>query len=163
MKLGARHELWTHFILAAVYFTGVAWLVLRYGVVDDGLETAWTVARAWLLRAHGAAAMLTLVVIGSLLALHVPSGWRMGTNVRSGVGMLAVMAVLAITGWFLYYASGDTLRESAKYLHIVIGAAAPIALLWHLAYRRRAKLVAAETCRELSRAQAPDLTQIKPS
>jgi len=144
MKLSARHELWTHVILAAVYFTGIAWLVLRYGVADNGLETAWTVARAWLLRAHGAAAMLTLVTIGSLLALHVPSGWRMGTNLRSGVGMLAVMAVLAITGWFLYYASNDTLRASAKYIHIVIGAAAPLALLWHLAYRRRTSDVTAQ-------------------
>ena len=138
MKLSARHERWTHVILAAVYFTGIAWLVLRYGVADDGLENAWTVARAWLLRAHGAAAMLTLVAIGSLLALHVPSGWRMGTNLRSGVGMLAVMTVLALTGWFLYYASGDTVRAAAKYVHIVIGAAAPLALVWHLAYRWRA-------------------------
>ena len=138
MKLSTRHELWTHVILAAVYFTGIAWLVLRYGVADSGLETGWTVARAWLLRAHGAAAMLTLVSIGSLLALHVPSGWRTGTNLRSGIGMLALLALLAVTGWFLYYASGDTLRAGAKYLHIAIGAAAPLALLWHLAYRHRA-------------------------
>ena len=138
MKLSGRHEQWIHAVLAAVYFTGVAWLVLRYGVRDDGLETVWSIARGWLMRAHGAAAMLTLVTLGTLLAIHVPSGWRMGTNLRSGVGMLAAMAVLALTGWLLYYASGETLRAWSSGVHIAIGAAAPIALVWHLAYRRRA-------------------------
>jgi hypothetical protein len=155
MKLSARHERWTYAILAALYFTGVAWLVLRYGVRDDGLESAWSVARAWLLRAHGAAAMLTLVAIGSLLAIHVPSGWRMRTNLRSGIGMLAVMAVLALTGWLLYYAAGESLRAWSSWVHIAIGAAAPLALLWHLAYRRRADAAKTQTRTELSRRQAP--------
>lgn len=137
MKLGAHHERWIHMVLAAVYFTGVAWLVLRYGLRDDGLESGWSVARAWLLRAHGAAAMLTLVTIGSLLAIHVPSGWRVGSNLRSGIGMLATMAALALTGWLLYYASGESLRAWSSWVHIVIGAAAPLFLLWHLAWRRR--------------------------
>ena len=137
MKLGTSHERWIHMVLAAVYFTGVAWLLLRYGVRDDGLESGWSVARAWLLRAHGAAAMLTLVTIGSLLAIHVPSGWRLGTNLRSGIGMLAAMAGLALTGWLLYYASGESLRAWSSWVHIVIGAAAPLFLVWHLAWRRR--------------------------
>jgi len=136
VKLSARHGRWTYAILAALYFTGVAWLALRYGVRDDGLESAWSVARAWLLRAHGAAAMLTLVAIGSLLALHVPSGWRLRANARSGIGMLTAMSVLAVTGWLLYYASGEMLRAWSSWMHIAIGAAAPLALLWHLAGRR---------------------------
>jgi len=136
MKLSARQERWTHAILAAVYFTGVAWLVLRYGVAGDDLENGWSVARAWMLRAHGAAAMLTLVAIGSLLAIHVPSGWRRRSNKLSGTGMLAVMTVLAVTGWLLYYAAGEALRAWSSYVHIAIGAAAPLALLWHLALRR---------------------------
>ncbi|HYX62631.1 MAG TPA: DUF4405 domain-containing protein [Burkholderiales bacterium] len=143
MKLGTSHERWIHMVLAAVYFTGVAWLLLRYGVRDDGLESGWSVARAWLLRAHGAAAMLTLVTIGSLLAIHVPSGWRLGTNLRSGIGMLATMAGLALTGWLLYYASGESLRAWSSWVHIVIGAAAPLFLLWHLAYRQRSAKVKA--------------------
>jgi len=141
MKLSARHERWTHAIFAAVYFTGIAWLALRYGLAGGELESGWSVARAWLLRAHGAAAMLALVALGSLLAIHVPSGWRLRTNARSGVGMLAVMAVLALTGWLLYYASGEALRAWSSWLHIAIGAAAPLALLWHLAHRGRAKAV----------------------
>lgn len=138
MKLSPRHERWIHAVLATLYVTGIAWLVLRYGVSGDALDGAWSVVRAWMLRAHGAAAMLTLVAIGSLLAIHVPSGWRMRTNLRSGIGMLAVMAVLALTGWLLYYASGEALRAWSSYVHIAIGSAAPLALLWHLAHRRRA-------------------------
>ena len=136
MKLSARHERWTYGILAAVYFTGVAWLVLRYAVRDDGLESVWSIARVWALRAHGAAAMVTLVAVGTLLAAHVPGGWRLRSNRRSGIGMIAAMAVLALTGWLLYYAAGEGLRAWSSWIHIAIGAAAPIALLWHLAYRR---------------------------
>lgn len=139
MKLTARHERWTYGVLAAVYFTGVAWLVLRYGVRDDGLESGWSIARVWALRAHGAAAMATLVAVGTLLAVHVPGGWRLRSNLRSGIGMLAVMALLVLTGWLLYYASGETLRAWSSWVHIAIGAAAPLGLVWHLAYRRRAK------------------------
>lgn len=139
MKLTARHEGWTYAVLAAVYFTGVAWLVLRYGVRDDGLESGWSIARVWALRAHGAAAMATLVAVGTLLAVHVPGGWRLRSNLRSGIGMLAVMALLVLTGWLLYYASGETLRAWSSWVHIAIGAAAPLGLVWHLAYRRRAK------------------------
>ena len=39
----------------------------------------------------------------------------------------------------LYYASGETLRAWSSWVHIAIGAAAPLGLVWHLAYRRRAK------------------------
>lgn len=140
MRLSERHERWVHVILAALYSTGAAWIVLRYGVREEGLDSVWSVARAWMLRLHGAAAMLTLIALGSLLAIHVPSAWRARTNLSSGIAMLAILAVLTLTGWLLYYASGEALREAASYAHMAIGSVTPALLLWHLAYRRRASL-----------------------
>ena len=53
-----------------------------------------------------AAAMAILIAFGSVLAVHVPTGWSLRRNLASGVGMLTSMALLTITGWLLYYASG---------------------------------------------------------
>jgi hypothetical protein len=138
VKLSTRHEHWIHAILVFVYFTGVGWMVLRYGVTGgDGLENAWRVAAAWTLRAHGAGAMFTLVAFGSVLALHVPSAWKLRRNLVSGHCMLATVGVLAVTGWLLYYASDETIRARSSYVHMGVGIAGPLVLVWHLVYRRR--------------------------
>jgi hypothetical protein len=132
-----QHERWIHAIFAFAYSTGIGWMVVRYGVTGgDGLENAWRVAAAWMLRAHGAGAMLTLVAFGSVLALHVPSAWKRRRNLVSGLCMLTMVAALAITGWLLYYASDETIRAWGSYAHMGIGAAGPLILAWHLVYRR---------------------------
>jgi hypothetical protein len=138
MTLSVRHERWVHSVLAFVYVTGIAWLVLHYGVNGGArLEDAWQVAESWMLRAHGAAAMLALIVFGSMLASHVPAAWALRRNLASGVWMFAAMALLAATGWLLYYASGEWARAWVSYVHMAVGVAGPLALAWHLAYRRR--------------------------
>jgi len=137
VKLSRRHERWTYAILGLVYLSGVAWMVLRYGVIGDRpIEDGWRIAQAWLLRGHGAAAMLALVAAGSMLAAHVPSGWKLRRSVASGIGMLATLGVLAVTGWLLYYASGEAARAWSSWIHMALGAAGPLALVWHLVARR---------------------------
>jgi MFS family permease len=141
VRLSRRHERWIYVILGLVYLSGVAWIVLRYGVTGDRLiEDGWRIAQAWLLRAHGAAAMLALVAAGSMLAAHVPSGWKQGRSVASGIGMLATLGVLAVTGWLLYYASGEATRAWSSWMHMALGVAGPLALVWHLVARRRASV-----------------------
>ena len=44
-------------------------------LVATGLLWQADIARALLMRIHGAAAMATLVLLGVLLARHVPTGW----------------------------------------------------------------------------------------
>jgi MFS family permease len=139
VTLGPVHQRCIYASLALVYLTGVAWMALRYGVTGERvLEDGWRIAQSWLLRAHGAAAMLMLVAAGSVLAAHVPSGWKLRRSLASGIGMLAALGVLTLTGWLLYYASGETLRAGSSLSHMALGAAAPLALVWHLVQRRRA-------------------------
>jgi cation transport ATPase len=138
IKLGRRHELWIYLALLFVYVTGIAWMVLHYGINrGDGLEDTWHVVETWMLRAHGAAAMGTLIAFGSMLPAHVPTAWTLRRNVVTGIGMLSTIAILAATGWLLYYAPGESARAWSSYLHMAAGVAGPMALLWHLAYRKK--------------------------
>jgi hypothetical protein len=54
--------------------------------------------------------------------------------------MLGIALVLALTGWLLYYASSDAMRAWSDYVHIAIGAAAPLVLYWHLRFRRTTRV-----------------------
>ena len=140
MKLPLAHQRWIYATLAAVYATGVAWMVLRFGVNGDRvLENGWEILQSWALRLHGAAAMLTLLAAGTVLAAHVPTGWKLRQNFASGLGMLAALGALAVTGWLLYYAAGEALRAWSSWIHMGVGTAAPLALVWHLVARRRVR------------------------
>lgn len=136
--LSARHERWVHVILAAVYGTGIAWMSLHYGINRGAvLEDGWHIAETWMLRAHGAAAMAALIAFGSVLAIHIPSAWKLERNLYSGISMLTAVVLLAVTGWLLYYAPGESARAWSSYAHMAVGFAGPLVLLWHLAYRKR--------------------------
>ena len=151
VKLSIRHEHWTYWILALVFLSGVAWIALHYGPADNGPDGAWRPAEVWALRLHGAAAMAALIAFGSLLAQHVPSAWRLRRNLASGIAMLACVAALTLTGWLLYYASGEATRAWSSYLHMVLGVAGPLGLLWHLAYQRRQARSATKPTAQLRR------------
>ena len=91
--------------------------------------------------------MATLVVFGSMLTAHVPSAWKLSRNLASGSSLFTGMALFAVTGWLLYYASGDGVRAWSSYAHMVIGVASPLALIWHLAQRAGAARPAGEVGR----------------
>jgi hypothetical protein len=48
---------------------------------------------------------------------------------------LTALSVLIGTGYLLYYASDEVMRDIAKYAHWAVGAAAPGALIWHMLTR----------------------------
>lgn len=136
ITLSPRHERWIYVALGLLYATGILWMALHYGAHAGDADSAWHLAQSWALRVHGAAAMAALMAFGSVLSVHVPRAWKFARNQPSGTAMLACALVLALTGWLLYYASGDSTRAWSDYLHMALGALAPLALLWHLRFRR---------------------------
>lgn len=117
--------------------SGVAWTYWTYlaGSPDD-FETT---AKAWVMKIHGAAAMAVLVLIGTLLSGHVRFAWRARRNRANGSVFLSVFAVLTVTGYGLYYAGGEMLREWTSWIHLVVGLALPILLLIHIFLGRRTR------------------------
>jgi hypothetical protein len=93
-------------------------------LVATGLLWEADVARALLMKIHGAAAMATLVLLGVLIARHVPSGWSAArANRLSGALLLATSLWLTMTGYLLYYSGSESLRDYASQTHFWVGVA----------------------------------------
>lgn len=115
MRLGLvqKSAVWT--ATAVVSLSGTAWFVLH-----DLIEAEPGEPERMLLMLHGISAYAALVAIGSLLPLHVRSGWHRRRKRWSGGSTLAMLVLLAVTGLVLYY-GGEATREPARWTHIAIG------------------------------------------
>ncbi|WP_456852650.1 cytochrome b/b6 domain-containing protein [Bradyrhizobium sp. USDA 4501] len=100
-----------------VALSGVAWFVLHDLSDAEPGET-----ERLLLMLHGISAYAVLVAIGSLLPLHVRSGWHRRRKRWTGGTTLAMLVLLAMTGLVLYYGAEST-REPARWIHIAVGLA----------------------------------------
>jgi magnesium-transporting ATPase (P-type) len=124
-------------VLALLFLSGVAWTYWTYlAPPPDDFETT---AKAWTMKIHGAAAMAILVLLGMLLSGHVRFAWRARRNRANGSVFLSVFAVLTVTGYGLYYAGGEMLREWTSWIHLFVGLALPILLLIHIFLGRRTR------------------------
>jgi hypothetical protein len=108
--------------VGAVWVTGVVWWGARsFGRREGpfGLENHWGEfpARA----AHGFAALLFLLAVGSLIPFHFRAGWLTGTKRPSSLFLVTVSLVLVLTGWGLYYAGGDVFRQGLSWTHTLLG------------------------------------------
>jgi magnesium-transporting ATPase (P-type) len=123
-------------VLALLFLSGVAWAYWNYLRSPGDFEIS---VKAWAMKIHGAAAMAILVLIGMLLVGHVRFAWRACRNRANGSIFLSAFAVLAITGYGLYYAGGEGLRAWTSWTHLVVGLALPILLLIHIFQGRRTR------------------------
>ena len=135
LKRLQRYSLYA--VLALLFLSGVAWTYWNYLAASPGdFETS---GKAWTMKIHGAAAMAVLVLIGMLLSGHVRFAWRARRNRANGSVFLGAFAVLTITGYGLYYAGGEMLREWTSWIHLALGLALPILLLIHIFLGRRTR------------------------
>lgn len=140
LPLSRPQERWLYGAGAALLASGAAWIITHYffarpgafGVTPNPLEPWW-------LRLHGAAMMVFLVVFGTLLPGHVTLGWRLQRFHRSGMTLIVAVALLAVTGWCLYYVGDDGANAWLGVLHWSLGLAAAAALVFHAVRARRAR------------------------
>jgi hypothetical protein len=131
LRLSVRHRRWFYLACLGLYLTGAAWLVLHWRTQRsaDGIPSEW---QPWLMKVHGAAAMVVLVVLGTLIPLHIRRGWHAGINRMTGIIMIAVMGSLIVTGYGLYYFGDEQVRAITAAAHDVIGALSPVVIFWHV-------------------------------
>jgi cation transport ATPase len=149
-----RPQLWLYATGALLWASGLGWLASHYLVSsrDDFGELSHPWDAVWL-PLHGAAMMAFLVALGALLPTHIVPVWRRRTNRRSGLVMLVVVAVLALTGYGLYYAGDEQLRPWISAIHWGVGLCAAVALLAHRVLGKRRQATRAAT-RALPEARA---------
>lgn len=138
---------------AGLWASGALWLLLHHFARTQGPfgETIHPLEPV-MLQLHGFFLIPALMAFGGIMFGHVGAVWRFRKNRGSGFVMLAAFALLAATGYALYYAGGDALRQAASLTHWICGLAAPAALLRHAFLRgararparRAASLPAAE-------------------
>jgi hypothetical protein len=119
--------------------SGALWLLFHYFLrVHGQFGEAPHPLESWWLRLHGAAAMLVLVVLGSLLPVHVRRGWHQRRNLLAGTILGAIGLLLIASGYALYYFGGEELRPWISAFHWVVGLSALPLLMWHISRGRRA-------------------------
>ena len=130
MRLPAslRAALYTVGLLVAA--SGVIWLFTR----DGSRRLA-----AACMQVHGGAAMMLLVLIGAVAALHAPAGWRERKNRASGAVLATVLTVLLVTGALLYYLGDEGARSMASTVHWTVGCAALVLGALHIWLGRRSR------------------------
>ena len=110
--------------------SGAAWAYWNSLVPSPGdFETG---SKVLAMKIHGAAAMAILVLIGMLLTAHVRFAWRAQRNRPNGIMFLGTFAVLAVTGYGLYYAGAEKLRAWTSWIHLAVGLVLPLLLLIHI-------------------------------
>lgn len=125
---------------AALIVSGTVWLLLHFfGRVDGRFGPAPNPYEHPLLAVHGAAAMVFLIVLGSLLPVHIARGWQQRRNLASGLSMLTVTLMLIASGYGLYYFGGDRLRRLLSAGHWIIGLTLAAWLTWHIVAGRRSR------------------------
>ena len=119
---------------ALLLATGSAWLLLHYSLGAGGLPHP---LEAWSLRLHGLAAFAGLFVLGVLAAAHIPQGWRLSQRRRwagqrgSGMLLCVVGAVLALTGYLLYYFASEAVRPALGWAHAFVGVTMGVLIASH--------------------------------
>jgi len=124
----------------ALWLTGCLWLVLHYFFAQPSdfgaVENSWSPA---ILRIHGWIAVSGVFLLGWVTARHVSDRWPHMVKRASGISMATVAAMLALTGYALYYTT-DRLHDAAGVAHEIIGVAALLFALTHWRrYRPRGK------------------------
>jgi hypothetical protein len=129
MAWGLRAALYSTF--GILWLSGVAWL-LFHGVFEAVTEFG-RVPSPWepqLMRVHGLVAVPALFLLGWMNAIHIIPQWRQGRRRASGVSVTSAAALLAITGYMLYYFTGSA-HDAASITHEVAGACAIVVALIH--------------------------------
>ena len=80
--------------------------------------------------------MLTLVLFGTMMPVHIRKAWHAGKNRWTGAVMLAVLAALILTAYGLYYVAGEESRPWISVIHWAIGLGMVPAMILHVVVGR---------------------------
>lgn len=134
LKSSFRYSIYGAF--AALFLTGAGWLVADWQKKISADEI-WQQTAAYLLMAHGGTAMVTLLLLGALIPVHVLRSWRSRNSLVTGLVMVTLNTLLIVTAFGLYYLGSETVRPWMSWIHTVIGFCVPVLFTLHVFLGRR--------------------------
>lgn len=140
----ARLAKWQIWLLSLsgtlLWLSGSAWLLLHfYGQATGEFGPEANPLEPWMLRLHGFVMLPALLGVGGLFIAHFPKGWIHRPQRIIGIVLGVFLAILAITGYLLYYVGDDDLRTLFSKTHWIAGLAVPAAFIWHYVNGLRAR------------------------
>ena len=129
----ARWQIWLLTLSGgALWLSGVIWLVLHhFGQVQGEFGPEENPIDPWMMRIHGLALIFVLLGIGAMLVAHIPKGWAHRAQRVAGVALCTFLSALIVSGYMLYYVSGDDLRAWTSIAHWSLGLSLPAIFVWH--------------------------------
>ena len=140
IKLHPLHRLLIVVTSILLFLSGLCWLIIHYILAVGDPFSPWQLFIApWSMKLHGALSMIFLIAFGSLIEGHILQGIKSKKHIRSGLSMLGSSALLILTGYGLYYFSGETARQSTSIIHSIIGIAFGVIMLIHIPRKNNSK------------------------
>ena len=138
LRLERWHRRCIYLSCFALLASGAAWLLARYFMRPVGQfgETIHPL-EPWAMKLHGAAAMVMLFFVGSLMNAHIRRALKAGRNLATGWGMLLTLSLLTASGYGLYYLAGEADRPLWSATHWIVGLAMGLLIVLHVALGRR--------------------------
>jgi hypothetical protein len=130
VRLEPFHRRLLYIAFGILWGSGALWVLIEW-FKDPELGAARTVLQTFIMKIHGAAMLVFLAMLGTLFT-HVRRGWILRANRLSGCFNIAISALLALTGWLLYYVADDWAREWSSLIHWSIGLGALPLLSAHI-------------------------------
>jgi hypothetical protein len=151
-RLSRRQEYWVYGSGGALALSGVGWLICHYFLRAAGFGPH--PLEVWWLRLHGAAVLVFLLVLGTVLPAHVVYGWRHRMNLGTGIAVLATAALLILSGYGLYYLVDDQWRAWTSSSHWILGLFAIALVALHALRGKRAARARLASSRHASHPRA---------
>ena len=132
IRFSLRMNWWFYTVFGVLFLSGLMWLALHYFAGENAdFNGHFGSLKPQLLRIHGGAAMVSLMVLGVLIPTHMQRAWDQGKNRLTGIMMVSLCGLMIVSGYGLYYSGSDTLRFWMSNFHSVSGCLLPLVLVWH--------------------------------
>lgn len=119
--------------MMACSFTGLIYLLGHEFQIQRS-----TLGTHRILSAHGIAAMLATLALGSVMPFHIKAGYKSRKQLWSGFSQLGFLFALLITGGMLYYGP-EEIRDTVIDTHWIMGLMFTVIFLLHLTSIRKPK------------------------
>jgi cation transport ATPase len=138
VQLSSRHKRWFYSVSVLLFLSGALWKLFGWAADhDEARAETFRSLRPWMLKLHGASAMAFFVELGILIPTHIRRAWNANRNRANGAVLVAIIAVLVLTGYGLYYLGDEQWRSYSSITHLVLGLLTPFALALHIWQGRR--------------------------